>query len=138
MALARETLNRVVGNSAVDLVEFTHLLAKVEGESNGGATGGGGSAWDADRFWWATLDGGKLDLGENVKAETRLGWRAGEAAERHRRSNVGSAHRRADALSLADDVSDERTVLYEKATYDDPAATFHCGDDRRQAPRHRP
>ncbi|EST10090.1 hypothetical protein PSEUBRA_000497 [Kalmanozyma brasiliensis GHG001] len=123
MALARDALNRVVGDAAVDLIEFTHLLVKIEMEATEGGAGGASGvsqSREVDRFWWATLDGSKVDQpGADVKVESD----AANGLHAKLLSAVVDPKSGAlvDVLSLfisPEDLSDERNVLHEKGADD--------------------
>lgn len=134
MALARDALHRVEGDAAVDLIQFTHLLAKVEVEATGGGAGGASGvsqSREVDRFWWATLDGSKVDqLGADVKVESD----AANGLQAKLLSALIDPKSGAfvDVLSLfisPEDLSDERNVLYEKGADDTPTVGASTGKD---------
>ena len=138
MALARDALRLVGGDASIDLADFAQLLAKLEADSvAAGATNGSGpnASREADRFWWASLDGGKP---EHVGAEgsVKSDQDAAAALQTKLLSSIVDPESGAlvDVLTLfvsPSDISDERNVLYEKSTSDDDLASKQLGASER-------
>ncbi|KAJ9476685.1 hypothetical protein PHBOTO_000363 [Pseudozyma hubeiensis] len=133
MALARDALHRVVGDASIDLADFAQLLVKIEADASIGGTGGAASgpnqSRESDRFWWATLDGSKLDpAGGASTGKTEQDPAAGLQAKLLSSIVDPQSGALVDVLTLfvsPSDVLDERSVLYEKGALDDRA-----GDER--------
>lgn len=129
MALARDALHRVVGDASIDLADFAQLLVKIEADSSIGGTGGAASgpnqSRESDRFWWATLDGSKLDpAGGASTGKTEQDPAAGLQAKLLSSIVDLQSGALVDVLTLfvsPSDVLDERSVLYEKGALDDRA-----------------
>lgn len=138
MALARDALHRVVGDASIDLVEFAQVLVKIEADLSVAGAGGTASGLsqnrESDRFWWATLDGGKLEelggAGNNkVEQDTTAA-----GLQTKLLSSIVDAQSGAlvDVLTLfvsPSDISDERNVLYEKGMMEDDVAEEKLGDN---------
>ncbi|CBQ67889.1 conserved hypothetical protein [Sporisorium reilianum SRZ2] len=132
MALARDALHRVVGEASIDLADFAHVLVKLEADVSSGTASGLSQSRETDRFWWATLDGGKLDqLGGGAAGNGKAEQDAG-AAGLHAKllSSIVDAQSGAlvDVLTLflsPPDILDERSVLYEKGVLEDDLAEEH-------------
>ncbi|GAC93307.1 hypothetical protein PHSY_000872 [Pseudozyma hubeiensis SY62] len=130
MALARDALQRVVGDASIDLADFAQLLVKIEADSSIGGTGGTASgpnqSRESDRFWWATLDGSKLDpAGGASTGKMEQDPAAGLQAKLLSSIVDPQSGALVDVLTLfvsPSDVLDERSVLYEKGALDDRAS----------------
>lgn len=127
MALARDALHSVVGDASIELAEFAQLLVKIEADWNVGGTGGAASganqSRETDRFWWATLDGSKVDQLDGASA-VKLEQDPNTGLQAKLLSSLVDPQSGAlvDVLTLfisPSDISDEHNVLYDKGALDD-------------------